>query len=114
MRNPPVYTIESVDHALKLAVMLQHEGPLRLADVAERLVLRERGRRPRLVGYGVGLGSRSGRYLPIIAWRISGTWARSRSGAIPSTSGPRRRSSRTAESWDSSGTVTRVHPSRSG
>lgn len=37
MKNQPVYSIASVDHALHLAVLLQQEGPLRVADVAERL-----------------------------------------------------------------------------
>ncbi|MFC4855906.1 IclR family transcriptional regulator [Actinophytocola glycyrrhizae] len=37
MRNKPVYSIESVDHALRLAVLLQQEGPLRVADAAQRL-----------------------------------------------------------------------------
>ncbi|MGB3438171.1 MAG: IclR family transcriptional regulator [Actinophytocola sp.] len=37
MRNKPAYSIESVDHALRLAVLLQQEGPLRGSEVAERL-----------------------------------------------------------------------------
>ncbi|MFD2357078.1 IclR family transcriptional regulator [Nonomuraea ferruginea] len=37
MKNRPSYAIESVDHALHLATLLQQEGPLRLSDVAERL-----------------------------------------------------------------------------
>lgn len=37
MRNRPVYSIESVDHALHLALVLQQEGPLRVAEAAERL-----------------------------------------------------------------------------
>ncbi|MFI6366302.1 IclR family transcriptional regulator [Nocardia sp. NPDC050630] len=37
MKNKPAYSIESVDHALWLAVMLQQEGPMRVAEVAERL-----------------------------------------------------------------------------
>jgi IclR family acetate operon transcriptional repressor len=37
MKNKPAYFIDSVDHALRLAVLLQHEGPLRVTDVAERL-----------------------------------------------------------------------------
>lgn len=37
MKNKPAYSIESVDHALRLAVMLQQEGPMRVAEVAERL-----------------------------------------------------------------------------
>jgi len=37
VKNKPVYGIESVDHALRLAVLLQQEGPLRLTDVAARL-----------------------------------------------------------------------------
>jgi DNA-binding IclR family transcriptional regulator len=37
VKNKPAYTIESVDHALRVAIMLQQEGDLRLADVAERL-----------------------------------------------------------------------------
>jgi DNA-binding IclR family transcriptional regulator len=37
MKNKPTYTIESVDHALRLATVLQQEGPLRLTDAAERL-----------------------------------------------------------------------------
>ncbi|MBP2471219.1 DNA-binding IclR family transcriptional regulator [Crossiella equi] len=37
MKNRPAYGIASVDHALRLAVLLQQEGPLRVADAAERL-----------------------------------------------------------------------------
>jgi IclR family transcriptional regulator, acetate operon repressor len=37
MQNKPTYLIESVDHALRLAVMLQQQGSLRLTDVSERL-----------------------------------------------------------------------------
>ncbi|GAB3347694.1 IclR family transcriptional regulator [Amycolatopsis echigonensis] len=37
MRNKPAYSVESVDHALRLAVLLQHEGPLRVSEAAERL-----------------------------------------------------------------------------
>lgn len=37
MKNKPAYGIESVDHALRLAVLLQQEGPLRLTDAAQRL-----------------------------------------------------------------------------
>lgn len=37
MRNKPPYAIESVDHALHLAQLLQQEGPLRVTDAAERL-----------------------------------------------------------------------------
>lgn len=37
MRNKPQYAIESVDHALRLALLLQQEGPIRLSDAAERL-----------------------------------------------------------------------------
>jgi len=37
MRNPPRYAINSVDHALRLALLLRHEGPVRGADAAERL-----------------------------------------------------------------------------
>lgn len=37
MRNKPPYAIESVDHALRLALLLQQEGPIRLCDAAERL-----------------------------------------------------------------------------
>lgn len=37
MRNKPAYSIESVDHALRLAVLLQQEGPLRVSDAARRL-----------------------------------------------------------------------------
>ncbi|HEX4248703.1 MAG TPA: IclR family transcriptional regulator [Pseudonocardia sp.] len=37
MKNKPAYSIESVDHALRLAVLLRQEGPLRVAEVAERL-----------------------------------------------------------------------------
>lgn len=37
MRNKPAYSIESVDHALRLAVLLRQEGPLRVADAAQRL-----------------------------------------------------------------------------
>lgn len=37
MKNKPVYGIDSVDHALHLASILQQEGPLRVTDAAERL-----------------------------------------------------------------------------
>jgi IclR family acetate operon transcriptional repressor len=37
VKNEPVYRIESVDSALRLAVLLQHEGPLRVFEAAERL-----------------------------------------------------------------------------
>lgn len=37
MKNKPAYGIESVDHALHLATILQQEGPLRLMEAAERL-----------------------------------------------------------------------------
>jgi DNA-binding IclR family transcriptional regulator len=37
MKNKPAYSIDSVDHALRLAILLRHEGPLRVAEVAERL-----------------------------------------------------------------------------
>ncbi|XVU29217.1 IclR family transcriptional regulator [Actinoplanes sp. CA-054009] len=37
MKNPPNYSIRSVDHALQLAVMLQVEGPLSVGEAAERL-----------------------------------------------------------------------------
>lgn len=37
MKTPPAYAITSVDHALRIATMLQLEGALTVADVAERL-----------------------------------------------------------------------------
>ncbi len=37
MKNRPIYSVDSVDHALHLAVVLQQEGPLRVVDAAERL-----------------------------------------------------------------------------
>jgi DNA-binding IclR family transcriptional regulator len=37
MKNRPAYSIESVDHALRLVTLLQQEGPLRVADAAKRL-----------------------------------------------------------------------------
>jgi IclR family acetate operon transcriptional repressor len=37
VQNKPAYAIDSVDHALRLAVLLQEEGPLRVADAAQRL-----------------------------------------------------------------------------
>jgi DNA-binding IclR family transcriptional regulator len=37
MKNPPAYGVTSVDHALRLAVILQVEGPLTVAAAAERL-----------------------------------------------------------------------------
>jgi IclR family acetate operon transcriptional repressor len=37
VKNKPVYGIESVDHALHLAAILQQEGPIRLTDAAARL-----------------------------------------------------------------------------
>jgi IclR family transcriptional regulator, acetate operon repressor len=37
VRNKPPYAIDSVDHALHLAQLLQQEGPVRVTDAAERL-----------------------------------------------------------------------------
>jgi IclR family transcriptional regulator, acetate operon repressor len=37
VKNAPAYSIDSVDHALQLAVLLQREGPLRVSEVADRL-----------------------------------------------------------------------------
>jgi DNA-binding IclR family transcriptional regulator len=38
VKNKPTYSIESVDHALRLAVLLQHEGgPMRVSEAAKRL-----------------------------------------------------------------------------
>jgi DNA-binding IclR family transcriptional regulator len=37
VKNKPAYGIESVDHALRLATLLQQEGPLRVTDAAARL-----------------------------------------------------------------------------
>lgn len=37
MQNRPAYHIQSVDHALRLAILLQQEGSLRVVDAAERL-----------------------------------------------------------------------------
>ena len=37
MKNRPPYAIASVDSALLLATLLQHEGPMRVTDAAERL-----------------------------------------------------------------------------
>ncbi|WP_228023176.1 IclR family transcriptional regulator [Streptomyces acidicola] len=37
MKNPPAYGVTSVDHALRLAVILQVEGPLTVSEAAERL-----------------------------------------------------------------------------
>jgi IclR family acetate operon transcriptional repressor len=37
VKNKPAYSIDSVDHALRLAVLLQQEGPLRVAEAADRL-----------------------------------------------------------------------------
>ena len=37
MKNVPAYSIDSVDHALHLATILQLEGPMRVADAADRL-----------------------------------------------------------------------------
>jgi IclR family transcriptional regulator, acetate operon repressor len=37
VKNKPAYGIESVDHALHLATLLLHEGPLRVTDAAARL-----------------------------------------------------------------------------
>ncbi|MET7541415.1 IclR family transcriptional regulator [Streptomyces sp. NPDC005507] len=37
MKNRPEYTVSSVDHALRLALLLQQEGPMRSSDLAERL-----------------------------------------------------------------------------
>jgi IclR family transcriptional regulator, acetate operon repressor len=37
VKNRPAYSIDSVDHALQLAVLLQAEGPLRVTEAAARL-----------------------------------------------------------------------------
>jgi IclR family acetate operon transcriptional repressor len=37
VKNRPAYSIDSVDHALRLAVLLQQEGPLRVTEAADRL-----------------------------------------------------------------------------
>ncbi len=37
MKQPPAYAVTSVDHALRLAVILQVEGPLTVSAAAERL-----------------------------------------------------------------------------
>lgn len=37
MKTPPAYAVTSVDHALRLAVVLQVEGPLTVSAAAERL-----------------------------------------------------------------------------
>lgn len=37
LKNPPAYLINSVDHALRIATMLQLEGELTVSQVAERL-----------------------------------------------------------------------------
>lgn len=37
MKNRPAYSVASVDHALRLAQMLQQEGPLRVTEAATRL-----------------------------------------------------------------------------
>jgi DNA-binding IclR family transcriptional regulator len=37
MKTPPAYAVASVDHALRIATMLQLEGTLTVADAAERL-----------------------------------------------------------------------------
>ncbi|MFI7609947.1 IclR family transcriptional regulator [Nonomuraea terrae] len=37
LKNPPTYMINSVDHALRIAAMLQMEGELTVSEVAERL-----------------------------------------------------------------------------
>jgi IclR family transcriptional regulator, acetate operon repressor len=37
VRNRPEYAVSSVDHALRLALLLQQEGPMRSSDLAERL-----------------------------------------------------------------------------
>jgi DNA-binding IclR family transcriptional regulator len=36
-KEPPAYAVTSVDHALRLAVMLQLEGPMTVSSAAERL-----------------------------------------------------------------------------
>lgn len=37
MKNRPAYAIDSVDNALRLAVLLRDEGPLRVSEAAQRL-----------------------------------------------------------------------------
>ena len=37
MKNEPTYRIDSVDHALHLAVLLQQQGPMRVTDAARRI-----------------------------------------------------------------------------
>ena len=60
VKDRPAYAIESVDHALRLATLLQHEGPLGVSEAARRLgVARSTAHR----GYSVpcgGSGTRTG------------------------------------------------------
>ena len=37
VKNEPTYRIDSVDHALHLAVLLQQQGPMRVTDAARRI-----------------------------------------------------------------------------
>ena len=37
LKTPPAYVVTSVDHALRIAVMLQLEGALTVSQVADRL-----------------------------------------------------------------------------
>src|SRR5439155_23167645 len=39
MKTPPTYAVTSVDNALRIATMLQLEGPLTVAEVADRLAV---------------------------------------------------------------------------
>ena len=43
MKNRPAYAIESVDRALRLATLLQHEGSVRVIDAAEALSISASG-----------------------------------------------------------------------
>jgi DNA-binding IclR family transcriptional regulator len=37
LKKPPAYAVTSADHALRLAMMLQLEGPMTVSAAAERL-----------------------------------------------------------------------------
>lgn len=37
MKNRPQYAVESVDNALRVALLLQHEGPMGVSEVADRV-----------------------------------------------------------------------------
>ena len=90
MKNMPTYAITSVDNALRLATVLQLEGPLSVADAAERLGV-ARSTAHRLLGmlcyrdFAVQADDRRYHAGPVLgpAARSAQSWARLRTTCLP-------------------------------